>query len=243
MTNATGDGAGTTRRQLLALGAGVLGAGCLGGASAGGGADGGTATDTGGAQPPDGSTLADHPVGGDLDVQPRLGPEPGSATATIVAFEDPSCPRCAAFERTTVPEIREKLTEPGRATLVLRTIPVVYPWGRPATHALEATYARDEAATWALAGHYFAEQDAFGPENVLDRTRAFLAAETEVDAEAVVADAEAEAYGDAVQLDLSAGEAADVGGTPTVFLFRDGRYRTRASGSVSYDLIARALEL
>jgi len=218
----------TTRRGVLAGGVSLLGAGCLGGT---GGGD----TDT--------PSLTDHPVGGNLGEQPTLGPDPAEATATIVAFEDPSCPRCAAFESSTVPEIRSELVEPGTAAFVSRTIPVVYPWGEPAIQALEATYARDADAFWALLDHYFDEQDAFDAANVLDRTESFLHDETDVDATAVVADAESEAYDDAVQIDRSAGEAADVSATPTVFLFRDGQYRTRATGSVSFDLVTRALEL
>jgi hypothetical protein len=31
--------------------------------------------------------------------------------------------------------------------------------------------------------------------------------------------------------------------TPTLFMFRDGEYRTEASGSVSYDLVTNALNL
>jgi protein-disulfide isomerase len=206
--------------------------GCVG--RSGGSGDDGT---------PPAPPLTGHPAGQAIGSQPALGPEPTTAPATIVAFEDPSCPRCAAFERETVPRIRSELVERGRAAFVLRTIPVVYPWGEPAIQALEATYARDADAMWALADHYFAEQDAFDADNVLDRTRSFLGEETAVNADGVVADAEERAYDDAVQTDVEASEAADVSGTPTVFLFRDGRYRTRATGSVSFDLITRALGL
>ncbi|GAB6859916.1 DsbA family protein [Haloplanus litoreus] len=222
-----------TRRGVLAGGLSLLGAGCLG-SSRGGNGGGGES---------DAQSLASHPVGTNLDAQPTLGPAPGEATATIVAFEDPSCPRCATFERQTVPKIRSELVAAGDATFVVRTIPVVYPWGEPAIHALEATFARDADAFWALAGHYFDEQDAFGPDNVLDRTESFLAAEAGVDAADVVADAENEAYADAVEADRSASESADVSGTPTVFLFRDGAYRTRATGSVSFDFVTGALDL
>ncbi|AZH25407.1 DsbA family protein [Haloplanus aerogenes] len=225
-----------TRRAVLASGTALFGAGCLGGSGGDGGGGGGSGSD-------DTPTLADHPVGQHLAAQPRLGPDPAEATATIVAFEDPSCPRCAAFESTTVPKIRSELVDTGQAAFVVRTVPLVYPWGDPAIHALEATYARDADAFWALFGHYFAEQDAFDADNVLDRTASFLSAETDVDAAGVVADAEAEAYADAVGIDVDAAEAADVSGTPTVFLFRDGQYRTRATGSVSFDLVTRALGL
>jgi len=221
----------TTRRTVLASGVSLLGAGCLGGAGGGGGNGG------------DAPALADHPVGQDLATQPRLGPDPAEAAGVIVAFEDPSCPRCATFEQETVPQIRSELVDPGDAALVVRTVPLVYPWGEPAIQALEATFARDADAFWALFAHYFDEQDAFDTGNVLDRTESFLSAETGVDAAAVVADAESTAYDDAVRTDLSAAEAADVSGTPTVFLFRDGAYRTRVTGSVSFELVRQSLGL
>jgi protein-disulfide isomerase len=218
--------AAVTRRSVLAGTVGVVGAGCVGGSDGNG----------------DGSqTLDTHPVGQALASQPRLGPD--SATATIVAFEDPSCPRCAAFESETVPKIKSELVDSGEAAYVVRTAPLVYPWGEPAIRALEATYARDADAFWALLAHYFDEQDAFDAENVRDRTEAFLTAETTVDGAAVVADVDAGAHDEAVQTDVSAAEAADVSGTPTVFLFRDSEYRTRATGSVSFDFVRRALDL
>lgn len=181
----------------------------------------------------------EHPGAADLAAQPRLGEFGGHA---VVAFEDPSCPRCAAFEQRTVPEIREKLVEPGKATFVFRNYPVVYPWGEPASQALEATFARDEAAFWSLAEHYFARQSTFSTDNVLRKTATFLENETDLDGSAVADDAESEAYDDAVETDLQAGRDAEIGRTtPAVLLFRDGEYVTRASGSVSYDVIASAL--
>jgi protein-disulfide isomerase len=245
MTDDSGPTGRTTRRTVLAAGVSALGAGCLGGAGSGGGGsgDGGGNGGDGNGDGGDAPALADHPVGGNLDAQPRLGPDPGEATGTIVAFEDPSCPRCATFEAVTVPKIKSELVAPGDAAYVVRTVPLVYPWGEPAIGALEATYARDADAFWTLFGHYFDEQDAFDTGNVLDRTAEFLSAETDVDAAAVVADAESGAYDDAVGIDLDAAESADVSGTPTVFLFRDGEYRTRVTGSVSFELVAQSLGL
>ena len=188
--------------------------------------------------------LEDHPAAAGLGNQPVLGPDPVEAEAVIVAFEDPSCPRCAAFETQTVPKIESELVASGRASFVFRGYPVIYPWGKPATQALESTFARDADAHWALADHYFAEQSSFDESNVLDRTEAFLGKETDVDAGAVVADAEAEEHDAAVQSDLSAGMEAGAGRTtPTVFLFADGEYRTKAAGSVSYSVVKNALGL
>ena len=229
-----------TRRAVLAATGGAAAtalAGCLGGETAAGG-DGGTDGGDGG------QTLADHPAAAGLDAQPTLGPAPGDADATIVTFSDPSCPRCRAFERETVPRIEAELVEPGTASFVFRGYPVIYPWGEPASHALEATYARDVDAFWALKDHYYAEQPSFDGDNVLDRTRSFLADETAVDAEAVVTAVESGETEGAVQADLDAGMAAGAGRTtPHVFLFRDGEYRTKAAGSVSFSVVTNALGL
>ena len=224
-------------------------AGCLGssGGSGSGGGDGSTTdggTSGGATATDDARSIENHPAAAGLDTQPTKGPDPSGAEAVIVAFEDPSCPRCRAFEEQTVPRIESELVEPGRASFVFRGYPVIYPWGKPATQALESTFARDAEAHWALAGHYFAEQSSFDESNVLDRTRTFLEAETDVDAEAVVTDAESKAHDAAVQADLDAGMAAGAGGTtPTVFLFRDGEYRTKAAGSVSFSVVTNALGL
>ena len=238
----------TRRRFVAATAVAVAGiAGCTGrtgSAGAGTEAPSGGATESGDTDGGTGASesLDSHPAAQGLAAQPTLGPS--EATATIVAFEDPSCPRCRAFERNTVPRIRDELVATGQARFVARTYPVVYPWGEPAVQALEATFARSPEAFWGLFEHYFADQDAFSTDNVLPRTEEWLAANTDLDGAAVVADAEAGAYDDAVQVDLDAGEAADVGRTtPTVFLFRDGEYVTRAGGSVSFDLITSALGL
>jgi protein-disulfide isomerase len=249
------------RRRLLATG-GALALGGLAGCA-------GDMESNSNAETTNSPSLGDHPAAKGLDEQPRLGPPPTDAEGVVVAFEDPSCPRCAAFETGTVPELRERLGD--RVSFVLRTYPVVYPWGKPATQAVEAAFAREmdtattgeetptsaetttpesepygvrqgSVDTWALVRHYFEDQGEFDEGNVLEKTRTFLADETDLDAEAVVADAEAEAYDDAVQADLSAGEAANVGRTtPTVYLFRDGEFRTSAKGSISYQVIESAL--
>lgn len=241
-----------SRRAVLAGTAGLVGlAGCVGGG--GGGSDAGADADDGDSTPTPaatgaatttggGRTLADHPAGRDIDAQPHLGPPPGEATATVVAFEDPSCPRCAVFEQQTVPRIRSELVEPGDATFVFRGYPVVYEWGGPATRALEATFERDLATHWELASHYFDTQDAFSTANVLDRTRSFLS-ESAVDADAVVGAVEDGAADAAVETDLAAGEAAGATATPSVYLFRDGEYRTKAAGSVSFSVVKNALGL
>jgi protein-disulfide isomerase len=168
-----------TRRSVL-TGAGALAASALGGCLAGdqpGGSDG---TDVGG------TPINDHPAAAGLADQPQKGPDPFEADGVIIAFEDPSCTRCRAFEQNTVPQIESELVASATATFVFRGYPVIYPWGEPATHALEATFARDPDAFWALKDYYYATQREFSTDNVLDRTRDFLANETAVDPAAVI---------------------------------------------------------
>lgn len=231
------------RRRLLAtLGTAATAglAGCVGALGGGGSSagDGGT--------PGGGPTLSTHPAGRAIADQPSLGPPPGEASGTIVAFEDPSCPTCARFERETVPQIRENLTDPGDATFVFRGIPVVYEWGLPATRALEATFAADADAFWTLAAAYFADQSRFRGQSadvVYAMTEDVLEAETSVDAAAVVEAARAGEADAAVETDLAASEDANVRATPTTFLFRDGEFRTQVRGMAQYDVIAGSLGL
>ncbi|WP_256687248.1 DsbA family protein [Halococcus qingdaonensis] len=230
--------------------AGCLGSGGTGSADTADGTGGSNENDSGsGSMSPNGSTaiagtaapVLDHPAATTLAAQPFLGPAPGTAPATIVAFEDPSCHNCRRFNEDTLPAIESKLVEPGEATFVYRNFPHAFAWGEPAMQALEAAFARGEEPFWALEGHYFATQEEFSEENVLDRTEEFLAAETAVDASAVVADAEAKAFDRAIQRDADAGDAAGVVSTPTFYLFRDGKFLTEVRGAQSYRVFAQAL--
>jgi len=211
------------RRRFLTLsGAGTVGvlAGCRG-------------------QDVSGESVTDHPAAANIEAQPRRGELGGHV---VLAFEDPSCPTCRRFHQDTVPDIRRNIVDAGKGAYVVRTYPVIYPWGEPATQALESTFARDDEAYWALFAHYFAEQSAFDTDNVLERTATFLTEETDVDGEAVASDARDQAHDDAVQADIQAAEDAGLGETtPIILLFEDGEFVTKVNGSVSYDIIAEAL--
>jgi protein-disulfide isomerase len=240
-----------TRRAFLAAGAGALAAlsGCTGGPSSGGGGGGSGGGDDGGGGGGEGTptttpaaTLATHPAARDLDAQPRLGPPVDEAAGVVIAFEDPSCTLCRRFEQNTLPDLRSNLVDTGDAAFVYRGYPVIYPWGKPASQALESAFAADAEAFWALKDHYFAEQGTFTTDNVLDETEAFLASETDVDAAAVVDDARTERHDAAVQADVEAAQAAGAGSqTPIFYLFRDGAFQTRISGPQGYDVFAAAL--
>lgn len=235
------------RRTFLAAGTAAVGAmaGC-GGVSGGGDGAGGSDDSTRTATAAEGGDYS-HSSLAALDEQPFLGPPPREARGLIVAFEDPSCTRCRAFEERVVPEIRANLVDPGAASLVFRGYPVVYQWGQPAVRALEATFDRDAGTFWSLVDHYFGNQSEFrsaDAASVYEKTATFLSDQTDLDGDAVVAAAADGEYDAAVQTDLDAGKAAGAGRTtPHIFLFRDGQFLTKAAGSVSYGVIESALSL
>ena len=188
--------------------------------------------------------VPDHPATADLAAQPARGPGPRSAPGLVVTFSDPSCPYCARFADRTVSQIVTNLVEPGKATYVHRTIPIIHDWAKPCVQAQEATFARDAEAFWALTKFYYGQQRAFYEgADVFSKTRTFLAENTDVDADAVISDAEAKTYDDAIQTDLEASRNADVSGTPTSFLFKEGEYVTTLKGSKSYTVVEAALNL
>ena len=189
----------------------------------------------------DGNALSGHPTAANIADQPVLGPDPLTAPAIIISFSDPSCPSCARFESNTVPEIESNLAEEGKAAYVYRNMPIIYPWGKPAVQTLEATFAHDPEAFWTLKDYYYGSQGSFDTDNVFERTRTFLADSTDVDAEAVVSEAEARKHDDAVQADLTAGNEGGVSSTPTSFLFKNGEHVTTITGPRSYTVFEEAL--
>ena len=222
------------RRGFLASGLAAALAGCAG--------------EDGDGRTPAGDALTAHPAGGDaLDEQPTRGPAPGSATATVVAFEDPSCPTCARFEREVMPDFLDRYVEPGTVSYVFRGYPVIYDWGEQGTRALEAVHSRDPDAHWTLAQHFFETQRRYRAEEaatVYDRTQDFLAEATDLDAAAVIDTAREGGADAAVDTDLEAGEAAGAGRTtPHLFLFRDGEFRTKSAGYTPLSTIEDVLEL
>ena len=210
-------------------------------------AEGGSADEDG---PADGEASADegdsgdegrpHPAIRGVETRPVLGDR--SAGATIVEFSDPSCPACRKFHLETFPRVREELIEPGEAAHSLRVVGVLGGWGVPAAHALVATHERDEDAFWALTDHYYEEQSAFDEENVYDRTGAFLAERTDVDASAVVEDARDRRHRGTLRENREALEATDAPpATPIFVLFEEGEYRTTIVGHQNYEVFAAAL--
>lgn len=192
----------------------------------------------------EGVGLADHPLGENLGTWPSLGPDPFEAPATLIILDDPSCSRCAAFHQGTVAELETEYVTSGELAIAVRPYPVGYPWGEPAARALEATTARDETAFWGLLEHYFAEQNAFTTDSVLDQTEIWLEENTDLDPAAVIGSSDSKVVANRIEATLSAGDEAGAGSiTPVTFAFVDGVLRTSLNGSVSTNTVETALTL
>ncbi|WP_331234325.1 DsbA family protein [Natronorarus salvus] len=183
-----------------------------------------------------------HPVADGLGRRPFLGSLPEETGAVVVEFEDASCQVCARFHERTFPEFETELIDSGRVTFVTRQFPRTAAWAEPATHALEATFARDEPSFWELRGEYYDAQDSLNDESVLDHTRGFLRG-TDVDGEAVAEDVEDGTFDPMVDLDLDVRRRAGFFRTPSFFLFREGEFLTRIVGNQPVSVFESALQV
>ncbi|SIR75554.1 Thioredoxin [Haladaptatus litoreus] len=188
-------------------------------------------------------TAPNHPSTKGVFNEPTRGPTPFSTDATLIAFEDPSCPTCIDFEKKTYPKLKRNHIDSGELSFVLRMIPIVDEWGARAIYALEAAYARDEQAFWDLKTYYFSKQNQFNKRNVFSKTKSFINYNTQLSGRAIVRDAKSKVHRKQVQEDTSVAKAADVPGTPTFFAFRSDEYVTKIVGKQSYSIFKNVLGL
>ncbi|WP_255169622.1 DsbA family protein [Natrononativus amylolyticus] len=185
----------------------------------------------------------EHPSATNMDHSPILGPDPEDAPATILMYDDPSCPACAYFEAEIFPDL-EPYVDAGDLSVVWRGIPVIEDWAEGALQAMWATYERDVDAFWALRDHLFAIQDSIASgEEAIDEAVSYLEAETAVDADGVRADAEGGRFTDRLANDEDAAARAGLDATPYFFLFRDGEFRTEIRGAQDARVFTSTLEL
>jgi protein-disulfide isomerase len=165
-----------------------------------------------------------------------------SAPVLIVEFSDFQCPYCARGA-TTVEQVLEKYGEDVR--FVFKHFPLgFHPWAKPASIATHCAAQQDHDAFWALHDQYFANQKAITPENVLAKTREYLAG-TDVDIAtwaACAEDTSSEEYKAAaavVDADMALGQKLGVSGTPGFFV--NGEFLSGAQPLQAFEpLIAKA---
>jgi len=213
---------GITRRSYLSLSAVALStsgavSGCLGGDSGGG--------------------FGEHPSTAGVEENPSVG----DGQKHVVAFEDPSCPNCARFSRETFPELRQD-AQAGEITFHARPVSFVADWSDFACRCLLSTHDDDPEAFWALFEGYYGNQRRANTENIGEVTREVLS-ETDVDADAVLTDAEQGRFGGVIENNLATARDAGISQTPSFYLFDADGFVTDASGPRNYETFATALNL
>ncbi|HXV26863.1 MAG TPA: DsbA family protein [Candidatus Paceibacterota bacterium] len=155
---------------------------------------------------------------GDLtDNDPVIGNP--DAPVTIVEFSDFQCPFCRSFFNDTYSLIKSEYIDTGKAKLVYRDFPLQFhDAARPS--ALAAECANEQGRFWEYHDKMFLEQAKQGNGTVtygnaeLKRWAAEIGLNTGQFNQCL----DSEKYGDEVDADFEAGQAAGVSGTPSFFV-------------------------
>jgi protein-disulfide isomerase len=161
------------------------------------------------------------------------------APVTIVEFSDFQCPYCSRGADT-VEQILEKYGDD--VQFVFKHFPLdrIHPWARPAAIAAECAANQDKDAFWTLHDAYFANQQQITADNVIDKSREFLAdSGLDLDTWAACAtDEEDDAHkaaADTVQAELELGQELGVSGTPGFFV--NGQFLNGAQPITAFEPI------
>ena len=132
-----------------------------------------------------------------------------NAPVTVLEYGDYECPYCAAA----APVLRRLVAEEhGVVRLVFRNFPLPDVHPHALTAALAAEAAAAQGAFWEMHELLFTRQDRLGDAHLRG-----YGAELGLDGDRLVGEA-AQPFGDKVEADFAAGVAADVPGTPTLFV-------------------------
>ena len=156
-------------------------------------------------------------VGYTRDGRPFRG-DPAAAIL-IEEFSDYQCPFCARFFEQTLPSIEDNQIAGGDAVLVFYDFPLtnIHPRAVPAAHAARCAGESGAAAYWGMHDLLFANLDSWANAGYLTAFSGY-AAELGLDAAGFSACMDDQRYLDAIQTDLSAGQARGVTGTPAFFI-------------------------
>ncbi len=164
------------------------------------------------------------------------------APVTIIEFSVFQCPYCSKAANT-VEEILKKY--PDDVKFVFQHFPLgFHPWAKPAAIAAECAAAQDGGAFWSLHDNYFANQKALNPDNVIAKSKEYLAsAEIDMtkwtDCAENTESAEHKAASAAVDAAMATGQKHGVSGTPGFFV--NGTFLNGAQPIAAFEpLIAAA---
>lgn len=163
------------------------------------------------------------------------------APVTIVEYSDFQCPYCARGA-VTVHQILEKY--PNDVKFVFQHFPLEFhPWAKPAAIAATCAANQKPEAFWTLHDKYFAEQKAITPDNVLEKSKEYLAG-TGVDMaewSQCAEDKESEAYKAVtatVETEMATGKRLGVTGTPGFFV--NGQFLSGAQPITAFEPLIEA---
>ncbi len=176
-------------------------------------------------------------LAGATEGEPARGP--ADAPVTIVEFSDFQCPYCARGANT-MEQVLEKYE--GDVQFVFKHFPLdrIHPWARPAAIAAECAANQDKSAFWTLHDAYFANQKEITPDNVIDKSKEYLA-DSGIDLaawETCATDEESEAHQEVastVQAELELGQELGVSGTPGFFV--NGQFLNGAQPITAFEPI------
>ncbi len=150
----------------------------------------------------------------EVDDDPVIGPK--DAKVTIIEFSDFQCPFCRRFWSETLPLIKERYIQTGKARLVYRDFPIdsIHPFARKAAEAAEC--ADEQGKFWEYHDALFADFDSWQQPG----TEAFkrIAQDLGLEATGFAACVDSEKYAQEVEKDLHDGSRAGITGTPTFFI-------------------------
>ena len=165
------------------------------------------------------------------------------APVTILEFSDFQCPYCARGF-TTIEQLLEKY--PDDVKFVYLHLPLGnHPWAKPAAIASVCAAQQDDEAFWTLHDSYFRNQRSLNPNNVLEKSREFLAGSAiDFDTWSICAgDTESEAYQGASMAVESSMETAGkfgVSGTPGFFV--NGHFLNGAQPLETFEELIRQIK-
>ena len=162
------------------------------------------------------------------------------APITIMEFGDYQCPACGQFAQIVKPRLDLAYIQTGQAKLVFYDFPLsAHPHSFLAARA--ARCAGDQGRYFEYHDAVFRTQREWSPmRNAAGHFRD-LAEETGLDEDAFRACLDSDRHADVVTANLQLGQRLEVGGTPTVFVRREGAPAQRLGGFQFLD-VQRAIE-
>lgn len=159
-----------------------------------------------------------------------------NAPVTIIEFSDYECPFCAKFWENTLPELKEKYINTGKAKFVYRDFPLSS--HQKAQKAAEATEcAQDQGRFWEMHDKIFENQSAIDASNLKQ-----YAVDLGLDTSSFDECLDSNKHKSEVKKDFDDGRRAGVSGTPTFFIGSDDEGYEKLVGAQPFSAFEEVIE-